>query len=206
MLFKLDTPSQPIFRGTVIPLARTGNPNPQPKAENRRDNLSGNLNCVLGDRLARSSSIFQAQPQFAMGALGPQPLGQFPFLACLPKKGQRPHLLGGRKIRRCTQLVSRVSQEPPLQRRSQRRKPDNLNGQERRGIVSGGPASAAHRTARQQKLWRQPRYLRLPPSLLVAGQRGHVRQVFSQLRIPTFQQRQQFVPYAVAGKGKVAVR
>ena len=45
----------------------------------------------------------------------------------------------------------------------------------------------------------------LPPGLLVAGQRGHLRQVLAQLRVPALQQRQQLVADAVAGEGKVAV-
>ena len=50
-----------------------------------------------------------------------------------------------------------------------------------------------------------PRKLCLPPCLLIAGQHGHLRQVFAQARIPAFEQRQQLVPDAVAREGQMAI-
>jgi hypothetical protein len=98
----------------------------------------------------------------------------------------------------------RVAQQPALQGRSERGQPGHVD---RRGPEDRrGAAAAAHRAARQKQLRTQAGQFRLPPGLLVAGQRGHLGQMLAQARIPALQQRQQLVADAVAGEGEVAIR
>jgi hypothetical protein len=136
-----------------------------------------------------------------VSALGPEAAGQFAFLGGPARKCKVPEGFRCNKIRRCAQLSGCEPENAALEGDGQLRQAMKVE----RDVFRSRAASAADGTAGQDQVRSDGGNLAGPVVLLASGELRHVRQVLSQLWVPVFEGRKQFVADAVAGEGEVLV-
>ena len=111
-------------------------------------------------------------------------------------------LFRGVKAWRSAEQAGGVAEESALERNGLRGEAERIEGD---GVVLGGTATAADGLSGVDEQRGEAVEFGLPEGFLVAGERGHVGEVFADLGVPLFEFREQLMADAVAGEGRVAV-
>ena len=141
------------------------------------------------------------QAQLSVGAFGAESVGELELLTGAADEGEGAQGFSGREVGRGAELLGGMAEKAALDSGREVGEAGNVEGE----AIAGGASAAAHGTAGKDQLRRDAGDFGTPPGFLVAGEGGHLRHVFAETGIPCFEEREEFVTDAIAGKGDVAV-